>query len=122
MIEDLQLAIHDENVRAGWWSDPVTGEELRGDRRFATAGWKMLLIHSEISEACEGLRKDLMDDKLPHRPMVEVELADAIIRILDLAGALNLDVSGAIEEKRKFNASRLDHKIENRNAVGGKKA
>lgn len=42
-----------------------------------------ILIVSELSEAMEGFRKDLMDDKLPHRPMVEVELADAVIRRLD---------------------------------------
>jgi len=61
-----------------------------------------------------------MDDKLPHRTMLEVELADAVIRISDLAGALKLDLGGAIAEKLKFNATRPDHKPENRQAIGGK--
>ena len=52
--------------------------------------------------------------------MREVELADAVIRIFDLAGAYNMDLGGAIEEKLKFNATRTDHKKENREAVGGK--
>ncbi len=39
----------------------------------------------------EGERKDLMDDKLPHRKMAEVELADALIRIFDYAGAYGYD-------------------------------
>ena len=44
------------------------------------------LCISELSEALEGYRKDLMDDKLPHRKMAEVKLADALIRMFDLAG------------------------------------
>jgi NTP pyrophosphatase (non-canonical NTP hydrolase) len=84
-------------------------------------GELLCLVHSEVSEAMEGHRKLLMDDKLPHRTMLEVELADAVIRIFDMAGGLGLDVSSAIAEKLEFNQSRADHKIENRRAEGGKK-
>jgi NTP pyrophosphatase (non-canonical NTP hydrolase) len=49
-----------------------------------------------------------------------VELADAVIRIFDLAGAYGMDLGGAIAEKMSFNADRPDHKPENRAAVGGK--
>jgi hypothetical protein len=52
--------------------------------------------------------------------MAEVELADAAIRIFDLAGAMNFDIGGAIAEKLAFNASRADHKPEARKAQGGK--
>ena len=78
-------------------------------------------IASEVSEAMEGHRKLLMDDKLPHRTMLEVELADAVIRVFDLAGGLGLDVGGAIYEKLEYNASRHDHKIANRREMNGKK-
>jgi len=81
---------------------------------------KLMLVVSEVSEAMEGHRKNLMDDKLPHRKMVEVELADAVIRIADLAGALGLDLGGAIQEKMDYNAVRPDHKPENRLKPGGK--
>ena len=81
----------------------------------------LCLIHSEISEAMEGHRKNLMDDKLPHRSMLEVELADAVIRICDMAGGLGLDLDGAINEKLEFNKNRADHKIENRLTENGKK-
>jgi NTP pyrophosphatase (non-canonical NTP hydrolase) len=81
----------------------------------------LCLIHSEISEALEGIRKDLKDDHLPERPMVEVELADAVIRIFDYAGYKNMDLAGAVLDKMEYNRKRADHKIENRAKEGGKK-
>ena len=121
---------HGASAAAGWWGEleqtgdlPYDVAEVRGDGRFGKAlvAQKLCLIHSEVSEAMEGHRKGLADDKLPHRPMVEVELADAVIRIADLAGALGLDLGGAIAEKLEYNRNRPDHKPENRKAEGGKK-
>lgn len=106
---------HEAQVKAGWWTDLATGQ--RKDRN---VGELLALIHSEVSEALEAHRKDLMDDKLPHRKGIEVELADAVIRIFDLAGALKLDIAGALVEKMAYNAQRADHKIETRKAAGGK--
>lgn len=109
----LQDACHSASSRAGWW-------EGVHPRAFGVVPTKLCLIHSEISEAMEGDRKGLMDDHLPHRTMLEVELADAVIRIADLAGALGLDLGGAIAEKMAYNAQRADHKPEARAATGGK--
>jgi hypothetical protein len=53
--------------------------------------------------------------------MVEVEMADAIIRIMDYCGRFNHDIGGAIMEKLEYNRNRKDHKIENRIKDGGKK-
>jgi NTP pyrophosphatase (non-canonical NTP hydrolase) len=117
-INNLVADVHADNRAAGWWNDLATGEPLL--HRPHVVGEKLCLVHSEISEAMEGFRKSLADDKLPHRPMIEVELADAVIRICDLAGALCLDLGGAIAEKRAFNAVREDHKPEARAAAGGK--
>ena len=125
-LQELQYDIHENNVKAGWWTDLDSGIDLVQQARYGTrlgkaiVAEKLCLIHSEISEAMEGARKNLPDDKLPHRPMIEVELADAVIRILDLCGALNLDLDGAIKEKLIFNLTRPDHKIENRTKEGGK--
>jgi len=83
-------------------------------------GTLIALCHSELSEALEGARKDLMDDHLKERKMLEVELADCIIRILDMAGLYNLDVAGAIADKHLYNANRADHQLQNRMAEGGK--
>jgi NTP pyrophosphatase (non-canonical NTP hydrolase) len=99
-----------------WWHHPATGERLDRNK-----GELLMLIVSEVSEAMEGERKNLMDDKLPHRKMAEVELADALIRIFDYAGAYGYDLDAAVAEKRAFNAHRADHKPEARLAEGGKK-
>jgi hypothetical protein len=108
---------HKASADAGWWTDLATGESLRGKRNIPEM---LCLIHSEISEAMEGHRKNLHDDKLPHRMMMEVELADAVIRIFDLAGSQGYDIGGAIAEKMAFNRTRADHSLTARRAAGGK--
>jgi NTP pyrophosphatase (non-canonical NTP hydrolase) len=107
---------HDQARVAGWWSDLETGEPTKRN-----VGEALCLIHSEISEAMEAHRKNKADSHLPHRPGIEVELADAVIRIMDLSGGLGLDLAGAIVEKLAYNKRRADHQIENRRATDGKR-
>lgn len=99
-----------------WWIDLHTGELLDRNK-----GELLMLIVSEISETMEGERKNLMDDKLPHRKAAEVELVDALIRIFDYAGHLGYDLEGAYQEKRQYNLNRADHKKESRLSENGKK-
>ena len=99
-----------------WWRNPEDGEPIERNH-----GELLMLMVSELAEAMEGHRKNKMDDHLPHRKMVEVELADTIIRIADYAGGFGLDVEGAIEEKLQYNKTRADHTHEARMKAGGKK-
>jgi len=99
-----------------WWHDPLTKEVIRRNH-----GELFMLMVSEISEAMEGVRKGLMDDKLPHRRMVEVELADTLIRIFDYAGEYGLDLGGALMEKLSCNRTREDHTYEARLGKNGKR-
>lgn len=112
-INNLAKQVHINNLK--WWVDIHTGEPLKRN-----VGEMLMLVVSELAEAMEGDRKNLMDDKLPHRPMLEVELADAVIRIFDIAVGLGLDIGGAYVEKMTFNSVRKDHQIEARLAPGGK--
>lgn len=114
MLNELAKKCHENNQI--WWHDPETGERLNRNK-----GEMLMLIVSEIAEAMEGERKGLMDTHIKNRRMVEVELADAVIRILDYSCAYGFDLDGAVAEKMAYNSNRADHKKEARLAVGGKK-
>lgn len=121
-INALADLCHQKSAEKGWWIDEVTGLDLSLSPYFKwVIGTKLMLMVSELSEAMEGERKGIMDDKLTHRPMGEVELADAVIRIMDTARKLGYDLGGAIMEKMAFNDVRPDHSVEARAAAGGKK-
>jgi|ERR1700721_313371 len=113
-LRDATKFVHEANMR--WWQDIDTGTPIQRN-----VGELLMLTVSELAEGMEGHRKGLMDDKLPGRPMLEVELADALIRIMDLAGGLSLDLAGAFRDKMEYNAVREDHKHEARRLADGKK-
>ena len=63
--------------------------------------WEMLaLVHTEISEATDAYKKGQPMDK------VGEELIDAIIRILHLLSALDLDAEELFQHKMKVNWER----------------
>jgi NTP pyrophosphatase (non-canonical NTP hydrolase) len=115
-INELVTYFHCKSKAAGWWHED--GRDLSQDKYVHAT--KLMLVVTELAEAMEGLRKGLMDDKLPHRKMAEVELADALIRICDLAGVLGYDLGGATVEKDAYNTVRPDHQPGNRKLAGGK--
>lgn len=112
-LNDYAKECHIANKK--WWINIDTGEPLKRNK-----GELIALMHSELSEALEGERKDLMDDKIPTRKMAEVELVDTLIRIFDYAHAFGYDLQGAYEDKMAYNWTREDHKHEARKLAGGK--
>lgn len=115
-VNMLTDACHGASVNGGWWHDIATGEPLQRNKLEMIA-----LIHSEVSEAVEGVRKGINDDHLPDYPMEDVEMADTLIRIFDYIGGHDLQTADALVDKLEYNANRADHKIENRIKDGGKK-
>ena len=113
----LTNACHDAALTAGWWGGNGKPDPRDNPMCFSQ---KLMLVVSELAEAMEGDRKGLYDTHLPNRLMREVELADALIRIFDMAGAYGMDIGGAIAEKMAYNLIRADHKPESRAALGGK--
>lgn len=113
-LNDYANEVHEANAK--WWISLKDGLPLERN-----VGELLMLVTSELAEAMEGHRKNLQDDKLPHRKMFEVELADVVIRVFDICAGFSLDLEGAYKEKMAYNAIREDHKTENRLKDGGKK-
>lgn len=89
--------VHHTAKSKGFWEE---GEDRNN-------GEMLALIHSELSEALEGIRQgNPPDDKLPEFSSAETELADAVIRIMDMAHARGWRVAQAIEAKMGYNTTR----------------
>ena len=116
-LNKLATQVYQNNKAKGFWDERETiPQKMKECGQFteqeieavikAFQGQAIALMHSELSEALEANRKDLMDDKLPHRKGDEVELADAFIRILDYMGGYKMDLDGSTTEKLAYNTSR----------------
>lgn len=119
-LNGLTKSIHKTNVEKGFY-----------DRDF-NLGEKLMLVVSELGEALEadrsdnycrkGMAKSILDDyrrgeiefdedfKSEFKGFVkdrfEDELADAIIRLLDLCGKMDIDIESHIFAKLKYNSLR----------------
>ncbi len=134
-LNQISALCHKANIR--WWLDlqqPCCAcfgkpdedlpcefcSGLKYARKDRNVGELLMLCVSELTEALEGHRKGLYDDKLPQRSMFEVEIADCFIRLFDLSAGLGLDLGSAFVEKMSYNAQRRDHTIAARLQDGGK--
>lgn len=118
-IEEYCTRAYNNSANHGFWED---FEEMMKvcadmDTEGPKAGWaakytvdvklsKIALMHSELGEMTEGVRKPGPDQHCPEFTQEEIELADCFIRGFDYAGAFGLRLAQAIEAKMAYNASR----------------
>lgn len=97
LFDDLANEIHPVNVQKGFWEEPVMMDKYAA---------KLSLIHSEVTEVLEALRKNQGADK------VTEEFADILIRLFDLystlveAGEADPHLHRVMTEKMETNKNR----------------
>jgi len=108
-IREWQSEMHAIARDKGWWNNPKTGRRINPNTRIAET---IALIHSEASEALEEFREGRMDlwyseSKIGPKPEgFGVELADIVIRAMDTAESLGIDLEALMMLKADYNARR----------------
>lgn len=72
-LDALAAVLHETAIEKGFWSNP---------KNFDVFGNKLALVHSEVTEVLEAIRKNKGSEE------VVEEMADILIRTLDLYAAM----------------------------------
>lgn len=96
MLNVIADACYHNSAKHGFW-------ENGKDRN---KGEMIALMHSELSEMLEGVRKPKPDEHCPNFTSEEIEAADLLIRLLDYCAGWNLQIGEATIAKMEYNASR----------------
>lgn len=128
-LEVLAVHCHDMAREKGFWDDEflidvdslarysgvvreskcLSYKDLFGFLNDRNDAELLMLMVTELAEACEGLRHgNGPSEHIPEFSCLEEELADTIIRILDMAAARNCRIGEAVIAKMKYNAGRPD--------------
>lgn len=107
-IKDWQKEINAWAREKGWWPGEDYNPNSNNFLHTLVISSKLCLVHSEVSEALEALRDGMIRNvTISGKPEgLEVELADTVIRILDLAEWLGLDIEAAMQCKMDYNRER----------------
>ena len=97
-LDALSAVLHESAKEKGFWDGEYTSDKV---------GNKLALVHSEVTEILEAIRKRHGSEKI-----VE-EMADVIIRLLDLyasmmnGGFINHSLDEQLNKKMEVNSNRL---------------
>lgn len=120
-LNDLRDDVHKLAEEKGWHENfdlavrgPKFDKDYNGVAGVMHVAGCLANIHGEVSEALECLRTDGMDDiSLVDAPAngakpegFAIELADVLIRVLDLCGLLGIDIDDAVRRKHEYNKTR----------------
>lgn len=119
-MRNIQREIFDCAVSHGWWpmnTEITQHKDGPGKVKLDEVNIpeKIALMHSELSEALEHFREGqdvknqpvLLTGPEGEKPDgMWVELADCVIRILDLAAAYDVNMAALVEMKHKYNLTR----------------
>lgn len=93
-LDTLSEVLHETAIQKGFWDGEYTHDKI---------GNKLALVHSEVTEVLEAIRKDQGSEK------VVEEIADTLIRLLDVYAAMRN------EEKVLHSLDEILHKKMERN-------
>jgi NTP pyrophosphatase (non-canonical NTP hydrolase) len=130
-IKALVKEAHRTAIDKGFWEVKKCNYDLPTLKGYAlverNTSELLMLVVTELAEACEALRKDFRqtdtitreygeglyeDIKVEKKDWVwkkdtfEDEIADAFIRLADLCGAMDIDIEWQIRKKMDYNKTR----------------
>ena len=97
-LDALAAIVHETAIEKGFWDSP---------KNFDVLGNKLALVHSEVTEVLEAIRKNKGSEQ------VVEEMADVIIRLLDLyaammnGGFIHHSLDEQLNKKMEVNLNRL---------------